>query len=118
MSDNDAIIRDFCDAWGRGDIEAITAAFADDAVYHNIPMAPIEGAEAIGAVIAGFLGSADMEFITHHQVTSGDVVMNERTDTFTTNGETKSIRVMGVFELRDGKIAAWRDYFDMAEFTG
>jgi limonene-1,2-epoxide hydrolase len=26
------------------------------------------------------------------------------------------VKVMGVFELRDGKIAAWRDYFDLAGF--
>jgi limonene-1,2-epoxide hydrolase len=25
--------------------------------------------------------------------------------------------VAGVFEVRDGKIAAWRDYFDLATFT-
>jgi limonene-1,2-epoxide hydrolase len=25
--------------------------------------------------------------------------------------------VMGTFELRDGKIAAWRDFFDMAQWT-
>ncbi len=23
---------------------------------------------------------------------------------------------MGAFELRDGKICAWRDYFDLAQF--
>jgi limonene-1,2-epoxide hydrolase len=23
---------------------------------------------------------------------------------------------MGTFEVRDGKIAAWRDYFDMKQF--
>jgi len=26
--------------------------------------------------------------------------------------------VMGAFEIADGKIKAWRDYFDMAQFTG
>ena len=25
--------------------------------------------------------------------------------------------VMGTFEVRDGKISAWRDYFDMAQAT-
>jgi hypothetical protein len=25
--------------------------------------------------------------------------------------------VMGTFEVRDGKISAWRDYFDMNQFT-
>ena len=25
--------------------------------------------------------------------------------------------VMGTFELRDGKICAWRDYFDLGQIT-
>ena len=44
------------------------------------------------------------------------LIMNERTDRFRIGGKWVEIRVMGVFELRDGKIQAWRDYFDMAQF--
>ena len=44
--------------------------------------------------------------------------MNERTDVITTDGSSVSLPVMGVFELRDGKISAWRDYFDLAMFRG
>ena len=29
---------------------------------------------------------------------------------------TMSIRLMGIFEVRDGKIAMWRDYFDTLPF--
>ena len=45
--DADKIVRDFCAAFGRGDVDAIVDAFTDDAVYHNIPMTRIEGREAI-----------------------------------------------------------------------
>ena len=49
------------------------------------------------------------------------VVMNERTDRFLIerDGEEKwaEAPVAGIFEIRDGKIAAWRDYFDMGMFT-
>jgi limonene-1,2-epoxide hydrolase len=31
--------------------------------------------------------------------------------------ETFSLPVMGIFEVHAGKITAWRDYFDMAQFT-
>ena len=44
---------------------------------------------------------------------AGDTVLTERTDTFTVNGVAAPIAVMGAFELRDGLIVAWRDYFDM-----
>jgi limonene-1,2-epoxide hydrolase len=44
--------------------------------------------------------------------------MNERVDRFTmADGKDVAIRVAGVFEIRDGKVAVWRDYFDLAEFT-
>lgn len=116
--DNGQIISDFCDAWGRGDLEHIADAFADDAVYHNIPMQPMHGKEAIVAGIGAFLDGNTIVFETHHQVVDGNLVMNERTDTITMPDRTIEIPVMGVFELADGKIAAWRDYFDLATFTG
>jgi hypothetical protein len=37
---------------------------------------------------------------------------------FTVNGKSVVLPVMGAFEVRaDGKISAWRDYFDLAQFT-
>ncbi len=40
--------------------------------------------------------------------------MNERIDVFTLNGNVVELPVVGVFEITDGKITTWRDYFDMA----
>ena len=49
---------------------------------------------------------------------NGGVVMNERTDHLEMGGKTIALPVVGVFEIVDGKIKAWRDYFDMAQFAG
>ncbi|NNE72736.1 MAG: SnoaL-like domain-containing protein [Acidimicrobiales bacterium] len=115
---HDQIIRDFAAAWGAADVDAIMAAFTADATYHNIPMDPLEGTEAIRGFIEGFIGDG-VPFDIHHQVCNGNLVMNERTDTITFGGKTVSLPVMGVFELTaDGQISAWRDYFDMTAFTG
>ena len=54
--DADKIVRDFCAAWDRTDLEAIMEAFAENAVYHNIPMAACNGKEEIRQFIAGLLG--------------------------------------------------------------
>lgn len=116
--DNGAIITAFCDAWSRGDVDAIVGAFTDDAVYHNIPMQPIEGREQIDGFIRPFLSAGSINFDTVRQVVDGDLVMNERVDTIVQGERTIALPVMGVFELRDGKIAAWRDYFDLQTFTG
>ena len=123
--DADKIVRDFCEAWGRADLETIMSAFAEDAVYHNIPMEPCKGKEAIHGFIEGFMKTspAGIDFEILNQSVSGSsagsVVMNERVDTFTIDGKKTGIPVCGVFELNDaGQIVAWRDYFDMGAFQG
>jgi limonene-1,2-epoxide hydrolase len=116
---NRAVVASLADAWAAKDLDRIMGHFTDDVVYHNIPMEPAEGPDAVRDAIAGFLAMADsIEFDTLLEVSDGDVVMNERVDTFVIAGKPTPIKVMGVFELRDGRIARWRDYFDMAGLTG
>jgi limonene-1,2-epoxide hydrolase len=43
--------------------------------------------------------------------------MTERVDVFTLAGKTFDLQVMGAFEVDDGKIKAWRDYFDPSQFN-
>ena len=45
-----------------------------------------------------------------------DVVLTERVDVFELPDKTIELPVMGTFEVRDGKIAAWRDYFDLQQY--
>ena len=116
--ENRAVVKSLADAWAALDIEAIMGHFTDDIVYHNIPMEPAEGHEAVRSVIEGFLGMADsIVFDTLNEVSEGDLVLNERVDTFVIGGNETPIKVMGVFELSDGKISRWRDYFDLAALT-
>jgi len=58
MSDEQPIdtVRRFCAAWGTEDLDTIIGFFTDDAVYHNIPLAPVTGPEQIRATIEGFSG--------------------------------------------------------------
>jgi len=117
-SDHDAeqIVREFCDAFAKHDAEALRPFLADDVVYHNIPMEPAVGIEAAMAVIDMFVTMCEaLEFEVHHLAGDGDTVLTERTDTFTINGKTAPLPVMGAFRVVDGKITAWRDYFDMAQ---
>ena len=111
------IVRDFCAAWDRLDWQAIYAHLADDILYHNIPMEPVHGLAAFKAAFAAFPVS-EAAFDIHHIAATGTVVLTERTDRFVLAGQPIVIRVMGAFEISDGKIAVWRDYFDLAQFTG
>ena len=118
MTDAKQIVRDFCAAWDARDQQRILDAFTDDGVYHNMPMAPAQGKDAINGLLTFILGPASsVKFEIKHIVADGDVVLTERLDTFQMGDKTVTLEVMGTFELRDGKIAAWRDYFDMASWT-
>jgi limonene-1,2-epoxide hydrolase len=111
------VVRRFCAAWADGDLDALMAYFADDAVYHNIPIAPVEGRDAIRTTIAGFTQGVDkIEFRLENIAAGGGIVLTERVDVFHLPGTSIELPVMGTFEIRDGKIAAWRDYFDLNQF--
>ena len=116
-TDPDALVKEFCAAWERMDPDELAAYFTDDGVYHNIPLDPVTGREAIRATITGFTAGVDrVEFEVRHAAVDGDVVLNERVDRFFTPDRTIELPVMGTFEVRDGVITAWRDYFDMGQF--
>ncbi len=111
------IVSQFIHALERKEIDAALALAADDIEYHNIPMDKVNGVGAVREFLEGFLaGSEGLEWVIHHQLADGDLVMNERTDKFKMNGRWLELPVVGVFELRDGKIASWRDYFDLQMF--
>ncbi|HYM14701.1 MAG TPA: limonene-1,2-epoxide hydrolase family protein [Dehalococcoidia bacterium] len=118
MADPKQVVRDFCAAWEARDQQRILDAFTNDGVYHNVPMQPAVGKDAIKGLLGIILTPAsDVRFDIKHMVAEGNVVLTERIDTFILGGKTVTLPVMGVFEVRDGKIAAWRDYFDLATWT-
>ena len=112
------IVRRFCAAWSSINADELAEYFTDDAVYHNIPIAPVTGRDTIKSTIAGFTGGVEkIEFRLRNIVADGPIVLTERVDVFVLPQGTIELPVMGTFEVRDGKIAAWRDYFDMKQFT-
>ena len=117
------VVRRFCAAWSENiGSNELAAFFTDDAVYHNIPLEPITGRAAIADAISTFIrpgppGIECIEFRIVNIAAHGPVVMTERVDVFTLPDKTFELPVMGTFEVSDGKIAAWRDYFDMNQFT-
>ena len=111
------LIRRFCAAWATGDIAQIVAFFADDAVYHNMPIQPIQGKDAIKGVIEQFMTPFERcDWQITNIAATGDTVLTERIDRFF-GAKPVALPVMGTFEVRDGKIAAWRDYFDLAAWA-
>jgi limonene-1,2-epoxide hydrolase len=114
-TDAKALVLEFCDAFGKGKTPTeLVDYFADDAVYHNIPVEPAVGREAILGLLNMFLTPVErVEFRVLNLVADGDTVLTERVDVFHLPSSTIELPVMGTFEVKDGKIAAWRDYFDL-----
>jgi limonene-1,2-epoxide hydrolase len=108
----------FMAAWPEGDASKLAALFSEDAVYHNIPMEPVKGREAIQAALAAFMGmggQVSVEIL--HIMADGPIVMTERVDHFIGTEKTISLPVMGILEVHDGQITAWRDYFDLNQIA-
>ena len=117
MDANRDIVLGFCEAFSRRDIDELLGYFTEDAIYHNIPMAPARGKEEIRATLELFVpGSPTIEFEVLNSAASGRVVFTERVDRMTIAGNAVAVPVTGVFEVEEGKIAAWRDYFDLQQF--
>ena len=117
------VVRRFCAAWSDNkEVAELVEFFTDDAVYHNIPLEPVTGKANIANTIASFIrpgppGIESIEFRVINIAADGPVVMTERVDVFKVSDKSFELPVMGTFEVRDGKINAWRDYFDVNQFT-
>ena len=108
----------FIAAWPQGDAAKLGSFFNEDAVYHNMPMEPVQGRGAILATLADFMdmgGQVGVDII--HMVADGPIVMTERVDHFIGAERTISLPLMGIIEVHEGVITAWRDYFDLGQFT-
>ena len=117
MADNEQVVRDFIAAWSRLDPAELASYFTEDGCYHNIPTGPVRGRENVEQFIRGFTATwteTQWELISIGG--SGEQVYAERIDrTKTTQGDV-DLPCLGVFEMRDGKIREWRDYFDLSTF--
>lgn len=118
MSKNTRLIEEFCAAWSRLDPAELASYFTEDGVYHNMPAAPVKGREQIEGFIRGFAGGwtqTDWEILNLAE--TGNVVMAERIDRTRVGEKSVDLPCTGIFEIRGGKIACWRDYFDLGTYT-
>ncbi len=104
------------------DLEGALAFLADDVVYDNVPMGKVVGVDRVRATLGPFVGRFDeIDWPVSRIAASGTAesatVFTERVDRFRSGTTWLELPVAGVFEVRDGRITLWRDYFDLATFT-
>lgn len=117
MTTSEQVVRDFCGAWLKRDLDEILSYVTDDMIYHNIPVPVVVGKENVALVFKMFLElmhHLDLE-ITNIMV-DGDRVFTERIDRMTAKSGHTNLPVGGYFEVRDGKIAVMHEYFNLATF--
>ena len=115
----DAVVRQFISLLVSRDITTAATMVSNDFEYDNVPMGKAFGPQGLEDTLSGFFGMCtgiDWEIV--RQTTSGDMsvgtVLNERNDKFEIHGRWVTLPVAGVFEIKDGLITLWRDYFDRA----
>jgi limonene-1,2-epoxide hydrolase len=110
-------VRAFIAAIERKDFDEATSLLADGCEYDNVPMTKVFGPEAIRAALEPFVGACDgIEWLVSRESATGPVVFNERVDRFQMPHGWVTIPVTGVWEVVDGRITLWRDYFDLETF--
>ena len=115
------VVRDFMAAfmaaWSTGDAATLSRFFSEDADYCNGPLEPVHGRGAIVADLGRMMSlGGEVDADIRHLLSDGAVVMTERVDYVRLGGKTAGLRIAGVFEVHEGVVTGWRDYFDPKEF--
>jgi limonene-1,2-epoxide hydrolase len=99
------------------DLDGALDLCADDLEYDNVPMPTLHGKDAAREFLSQMAGEhVRIEWTVHRQAAQGALVLNERTDEFWFGDLHIALPVAGVFEVHDGRITLWRDYFDLRTF--
>ena len=116
--DAEAAVRALCEAFSRMDVEELLEHFSDDAVYEKMPVGRFAGKDEIRGTLAEFFGpGVTVEFEILNLAVDGNTVLTERLVRFSTQeGDKIALPIMGIFEVTpEGRIGAWRDYFDRGQ---
>lgn len=109
------VVRSFFDALKAKDIDRVLELADPAIVYQNVPLPAARGRDAFGRQMRWFERYVtEFEADITHAAADGPIVLTERTDVMRIGRLQAEFWVCGTFEVRDGKVVLWRDYFDYA----
>ena len=95
------------------DYDAALPYLAETCEYDNVPLSKVYGPAGVRSVLEPFFApTLENEFIIRRELVDGPVVIMERLDRHRLADGWVELPVMGVWEVHDGRITLWRDYFD------
>ncbi|MDV6264023.1 limonene-1,2-epoxide hydrolase family protein [Rhodococcoides yunnanense] len=111
------IVEDLFDALRHRDTDRALSLLDERVVWHNVGLPKVRGITNVGKFLA-LLAKPTFGFdVTMHNIAAdGNIVLTERTDVLIWRRHRIEFWVCGTFELRDGRVAVWRDYFDTIDF--
>ncbi|WAJ47020.1 nuclear transport factor 2 family protein [Mycobacterium sp. Aquia_216] len=114
---NTRTVETFLHALQDEDFATAEATLDDDLVYENVGLPTIRGRHRAIKLFRGMEGRASFEVKIHRIAADGAAVLTERSDALIFGPLRLQFWVCGVFEVRDGRITLWRDYFDFFDMT-
>lgn len=112
---NTRTVEVFLHALADEDFETASAALAEDLVYQNVGLPTIYGRNRAMKLFRRMEGRAGFDVKIHRAAGDGAAVLTERTDALIFGPLRLQFWVCGVFEVHNGQITLWRDYFDFFE---
>lgn len=113
LTEPQEVVEAFLEALASAEAGRAAGYLADDVLYTNVGLPSIRGRNDVATVLNGLdRPNASFEVYIHSIATNGAVVLNERTDVITFGPVRSQFWVCGRFEVHDGLITVWRDYFD------
>ncbi len=114
-----SVVRHFLEGLAAGDLDGAADLLAPDVEYINVSTPTIRGRERVRRVLRAAMGIPGAGFEVYFHAISSDhgAVLTERTDVLTWGALRMQFWVCGRFDVRDGEIVLWKDYFDWANFT-
>ena len=115
--ENEELVSALFRALTEGNMDKAVTYLTEDVFYHNLPFEPIIGRAGVKEFLNPFVDPPDgvlesIEFF--YTVADGNTVMNARDETWRNKDVTMVLPVAGVFEIENGLISRWLDYWDTA----
>jgi limonene-1,2-epoxide hydrolase len=113
-----SVVERFLDLLRSKDIDGAAELLAVDVKYENVGLPTVPGRRRVQRVLKATLGPADVGFEVYvHAISAdGSSVLTERTDVMKYRRLRVQFWVCGRFDVHDGQIVLWRDYFDQVNF--
>ncbi|MCB0949132.1 MAG: nuclear transport factor 2 family protein [Mycobacterium sp.] len=113
---NTHTVQAFLHGLAEEDFDTVESLAAPELIWQNVGLPSIRGRARIMKLLRRGKGRVGFAVKFHNIAQDGGVVLTERTDAITIGPIRLQFWVCGRFEVRDGQITLWRDYFDFFEF--